>query len=169
MLTSHALDEAEGLCDRLGIFEGGRLRCLGSPQVRTTTSPHFSPYYMHSDSAPRHLVPIACTATAHLTIRSLACTAQCTIVLYLIAHLESTPLWLSRKNGPHSLNMNMKKVVSLHTAYCLSFIALTNNGFHPLARTWPSPSGLLPDAGPDRALQPCPALQPGGTPGPPGG
>eukprot|EP00808_Paulinella_micropora_P015761 g60953.t1 len=32
ILTTHAMEEAEALCTRLGIMVGGRLRCLGSPQ-----------------------------------------------------------------------------------------------------------------------------------------
>ena len=34
VLTTHYMEEAEGLCDRLGVFVGGRLRCIGSPKVR---------------------------------------------------------------------------------------------------------------------------------------
>eukprot|EP00798_Chlamydomonas_sp_ICE-L_P020365 gene20365-27131_t len=33
VLTSHSLVEAEALCDRLGIFVGGRLRCIGNPKI----------------------------------------------------------------------------------------------------------------------------------------
>jgi ABC-type multidrug transport system ATPase subunit len=33
VLTTHYMEEAEGLCDRLGVFVGGQLRCLGSPKV----------------------------------------------------------------------------------------------------------------------------------------
>lgn len=33
VLTTHYMEEAEGLCDRLGVFVGGRLRCIGSPKV----------------------------------------------------------------------------------------------------------------------------------------
>mmetsp|Transcript_15168 Transcript_15168/g.38033 ORF Transcript_15168/g.38033 Transcript_15168/m.38033 type:complete len:997 (+) Transcript_15168:4616-7606(+) len=32
MLTTHSMEEAEGLCDRVGIFVGGELRCIGAPQ-----------------------------------------------------------------------------------------------------------------------------------------
>lgn len=34
VLTTHSMEEAEALCDRLGIFVGGRLRCVGNPKVR---------------------------------------------------------------------------------------------------------------------------------------
>ena len=34
VLTTHYMDEAEHLCDRLGIFVRGALVCIGSPQVR---------------------------------------------------------------------------------------------------------------------------------------
>ncbi|EFN55401.1 hypothetical protein CHLNCDRAFT_23609, partial [Chlorella variabilis] len=32
VLTTHSMEEAEALCDRLGIFVGGRLQCLGNPK-----------------------------------------------------------------------------------------------------------------------------------------
>eukprot|EP00198_Chlamydomonas_reinhardtii_P012318 XP_001701655.1 predicted protein [Chlamydomonas reinhardtii] len=32
VLTTHSMEEAEALCDRLGVVVGGRLRALGSPQ-----------------------------------------------------------------------------------------------------------------------------------------
>ncbi|KAL4428467.1 hypothetical protein ABPG75_002556 [Micractinium tetrahymenae] len=32
VLTTHSMEEAEALCDRLGIFVGGRLQCVGQPQ-----------------------------------------------------------------------------------------------------------------------------------------
>ena len=31
MLTTHSMEEAENLCDRIGIFADGSLRCIGSP------------------------------------------------------------------------------------------------------------------------------------------
>jgi ABC-type multidrug transport system ATPase subunit len=33
VLTTHSMEEAEALCDRLGIFVGGRLQCVGNPKV----------------------------------------------------------------------------------------------------------------------------------------
>ncbi len=33
VLTTHSMEEAEALCDRIGIFVGGRLSCIGNPQV----------------------------------------------------------------------------------------------------------------------------------------
>ncbi len=35
VLTTHSMEEAEALCDRIGIFVGGRLSCIGNPQVST--------------------------------------------------------------------------------------------------------------------------------------
>ncbi|GLT74737.1 hypothetical protein SLA2020_465170 [Shorea laevis] len=32
ILTTHSMEEAEVLCDRLGIFVGGRLQCIGNPK-----------------------------------------------------------------------------------------------------------------------------------------
>lgn len=34
VLTTHSMEEAEALCDRLGIFVDGELRCLGDPKAR---------------------------------------------------------------------------------------------------------------------------------------
>lgn len=33
VLTTHSMEEAEALCDRLGIFVNGALNCLGDPKV----------------------------------------------------------------------------------------------------------------------------------------
>lgn len=35
VLTTHSMEEAEALCDRLGIFVGGRLKCVGDPKELT--------------------------------------------------------------------------------------------------------------------------------------
>jgi len=35
-LTTHSMEEAEGLCDRLGIFVDGALRCVGNPKELTS-------------------------------------------------------------------------------------------------------------------------------------
>mmetsp|Transcript_48840 Transcript_48840/g.119011 ORF Transcript_48840/g.119011 Transcript_48840/m.119011 type:complete len:1032 (-) Transcript_48840:696-3791(-) len=35
-LTTHSMEEAEGLCDRLGIFVDGELRCIGNPKELTS-------------------------------------------------------------------------------------------------------------------------------------
>lgn len=32
LLTTHSMEEAEALCDRIGIFVDGKLMCLGSPK-----------------------------------------------------------------------------------------------------------------------------------------
>jgi ABC-type multidrug transport system ATPase subunit len=34
ILTTHSMEECEALCPRIGIMAGGKLRCLGSAQVR---------------------------------------------------------------------------------------------------------------------------------------
>jgi ABC-type multidrug transport system ATPase subunit len=36
VLTTHAMEEAEELCDRLGIFVDGALRCVGNPRELTS-------------------------------------------------------------------------------------------------------------------------------------
>jgi ABC-type multidrug transport system ATPase subunit len=33
ILTTHSMEEAEVLCDRLGIFVDGQLQCIGNPKV----------------------------------------------------------------------------------------------------------------------------------------
>jgi ABC-type multidrug transport system ATPase subunit len=35
VLTTHSMEEAEMLCDRLGIFVDGRLVCIGNPKEIT--------------------------------------------------------------------------------------------------------------------------------------
>ena len=39
VMTTHSMEEAEALCDRIGIFVGGRLSCIGSPQVGAAARP----------------------------------------------------------------------------------------------------------------------------------
>lgn len=34
ILTTHSMEECEALCPRIGIMAGGKLKCLGSAQVR---------------------------------------------------------------------------------------------------------------------------------------
>ena len=34
ILTTHTMEECEALCQRIGIMAGGKLKCLGSAQVR---------------------------------------------------------------------------------------------------------------------------------------
>jgi ABC-type multidrug transport system ATPase subunit len=36
ILTTHSMQEAEILCDRLGIFVNGQLMCIGTPKEITT-------------------------------------------------------------------------------------------------------------------------------------
>jgi ABC-type multidrug transport system ATPase subunit len=36
ILTTHSMEEAEILCDRLGIFVNGQLVCIGSPKEITS-------------------------------------------------------------------------------------------------------------------------------------
>jgi ABC-type multidrug transport system ATPase subunit len=43
ILTTHSMEEAEVLCDRLGIFVGGRLICVGNPKQLTT---RYGGYYV---------------------------------------------------------------------------------------------------------------------------
>lgn len=42
-LTTHSMEEAENLCDRLGIFVDGTLRCIGNPKELTA---RFGAYYV---------------------------------------------------------------------------------------------------------------------------
>lgn len=43
VLTTHSMEEAEVLCDRLGIFVGGRLVCIGNPKELTV---RYGGYYV---------------------------------------------------------------------------------------------------------------------------
>ena len=43
ILTTHSMEEAEVLCDRLGIFVGGRLVCIGNPKQLTS---RYGGYYV---------------------------------------------------------------------------------------------------------------------------
>ena len=45
ILTTHSMEEAEVLCDRLGIFVDGRLVCIGNPKQLTA---RYGGYYVRS-------------------------------------------------------------------------------------------------------------------------
>lgn len=47
VLTTHSMEEAEFLCDRLGIFIDGRLACLGNPKQLTA---RYGGYYVRLSS-----------------------------------------------------------------------------------------------------------------------
>mmetsp|Transcript_59370 Transcript_59370/g.89556 ORF Transcript_59370/g.89556 Transcript_59370/m.89556 type:complete len:268 (+) Transcript_59370:2-805(+) len=55
-LTTHSMEEAEGLCDRLGIFVDGELRCVGSPKALTQKFGGFYVLTIHSDPAKERQV-----------------------------------------------------------------------------------------------------------------
>lgn len=54
VLTTHSMEEAEGLCDRLGIFIDGRLVCLGNPKHLTA---RYGGYYVRRFHTNTPLVP----------------------------------------------------------------------------------------------------------------
>lgn len=51
VLTTHSMEEAEALCDRLGIFVGGRLQCVGNPKDLTA---RFGGYLSFTITTPPH-------------------------------------------------------------------------------------------------------------------
>ena len=51
VLTTHSMEEAEALCDRLGIFINGRLQCLGNPRDLTS---RFGGYLSFTITTPAH-------------------------------------------------------------------------------------------------------------------
>ena len=65
VLTTHSMEEAEVLCDRLGIFVAGRLVCLGNPKQLTAryggyyvrTSPSLAPLLWQHLCSPGAIRP----------------------------------------------------------------------------------------------------------------
>jgi ABC-type multidrug transport system ATPase subunit len=51
VLTTHSMEEAETLCDRLGIFVDGRLVCVGNPKEVTS---RYGGYYVFTMTVPPH-------------------------------------------------------------------------------------------------------------------
>lgn len=51
VLTTHSMEEAEALCDRLGIFVNGRLECIGNPKELTA---RYGGYLSFSLTTPLH-------------------------------------------------------------------------------------------------------------------
>lgn len=52
MISAHSMEEAEHLCDRLGIFVDGSFQCIGNPKevksFHTLSSTRNMNRYMHS-------------------------------------------------------------------------------------------------------------------------
>ncbi|DBA88861.1 TPA: hypothetical protein ACH3X2_000106 [Trebouxia sp. C0005] len=61
VLTTHSMEEAEALCDRIGIFVGGRLSCIDNPQELTA---RYGDYLSFSLSVPPKQAEAACEAIA---------------------------------------------------------------------------------------------------------
>lgn len=51
VLTTHSMEEAESLCDRLGIFVNGKLQCVGNPKDLTA---RFGGYLSFTVTTPAH-------------------------------------------------------------------------------------------------------------------
>uniref|UniRef100_A0A1D1ZSY0 ABC transporter domain-containing protein n=1 Tax=Auxenochlorella protothecoides TaxID=3075 RepID=A0A1D1ZSY0_AUXPR len=68
VLTTHSMEEAEALCDRLGIFVGGRLSCLGDPKDLTA---RFGGYLSFTITTPPHQ-----EAAAAAVVRSISPSAR---------------------------------------------------------------------------------------------
>lgn len=69
VLTTHSMEEAEQLCDRLGIFVDGRLQCVGNPQVRLGPA-EASVCYSASFKLVRHPVRSLCKKGSEMSSRS---------------------------------------------------------------------------------------------------
>lgn len=72
-LTTHSMEEAENLCDRLGIFVDGSLRCIGNPKELTA---RFGAFYVLT-VACRH----ACEEQVAAAVTSLSPSARITYSL----------------------------------------------------------------------------------------
>eukprot|EP00887_Chlorella_sp_A99_P001140 scaffold14.g1140.t1 len=84
VLTTHSMEEAEALCDRLGIFVGGRLACVGNPKDLTA---RFGSYLSFTITTPPHQ-----EATALALMRGLAPGAR---VVYALSGMQRMELPMS--------------------------------------------------------------------------
>jgi len=70
ILTTHSMEEAEALCDRIGIFVAGELRCIGGPKEITKTH------------GGHYVISATCSAgmqqRVHDFFKSVSGNAQCT-------------------------------------------------------------------------------------------
>eukprot|EP00850_Spirogloea_muscicola_P003309 SM000013S26478 [mRNA] locus=s13:611469:617905:+ [translate_table: standard] len=62
ILTTHAMDEAEALCDRIGIFVDGQFNCIGNP--KELTSRYGGSYMFTITTPPEHEADAARLATS---------------------------------------------------------------------------------------------------------
>jgi ABC-type multidrug transport system ATPase subunit len=74
VLTTHAMEEAEELCDRLGIFVDGSLRCVGNPKELTSRYGGFLVLTLTTGSALR-------AAEAEAFVKEMSPNAQLTYAL----------------------------------------------------------------------------------------
>ena len=56
ILTTHSMEEAEMLCDRLGIFVDGQLVCIGNPKEITS---RYAGYLVFTITVPSNEEPMA--------------------------------------------------------------------------------------------------------------
>lgn len=63
ILTTHSMEEATVLCDRLGIFVDGQLVCIGSPKELTA---RHGGYYVRAPGAGLLCSCSACCCGVHL-------------------------------------------------------------------------------------------------------
>ena len=73
ILTTHSMQEAEMLCDRLGIIVGGKLVCIGNPRELTAAYGNYLELTVH---VPQSEVP-----RAEAFVHSLCANATCTYAL----------------------------------------------------------------------------------------
>ena len=99
-LTTHSMEEAENLCDRLGIFVDGSLRCIGSPKELTA---RFGAFYVlsvtcHSGGEDRVAALVTSfTASARITY-SLAGTLKFELP---IGHVSLSHVFQTMTGTPH--------------------------------------------------------------------
>jgi hypothetical protein len=67
VLTTHSMEEAEMLCDRLGIFVDGRLVCIGNPKEITS---RYGGFLVRGGAGGRSTVVLGGRSTVVLRARS---------------------------------------------------------------------------------------------------
>jgi ABC-2 type transport system ATP-binding protein len=108
LLTTHYMDEAEKLCDRVAVVDGGKIIALGSPQelIAQLGGEHFVEFVLNEGTAVSldglKTLPAVVSARQDGDLCCLAVTAVHLALPALLEHLQSQGAGLARLTTRHA-------------------------------------------------------------------
>ena len=88
ILTTHSMEEATVLCDRLGMFVDGTLVCIGNPKELTS---RYGGYYVSRGAGWRFEVALCCALAAPTLLCGVGAQAVQPLPAMLLHHPSETP------------------------------------------------------------------------------